>query len=63
MISIERIDVLASSGVSVLDQAAIRSVKLAAPFAPFPAELRDKADILEIIRTWQFRNDYLTSRG
>ncbi len=61
--SIERIDVLASSGVSVLDQAAIRSVKLAAPFAPFPAELRDKADILEIIRTWQFRNDYLTSRG
>lgn len=61
--SIKRIDVLASSGKSILDQAAIRSVKLAAPFAPFPAELREKADILEIIRTWQFRNNHLSSRG
>jgi protein TonB len=61
--SIKRIDVLSSSGKSVLDQAAIRSVKLAAPFAPFPSELREKADILEIIRTWQFRNNVLSSRG
>ena len=61
--SIKRIDVLASSGRNVLDQAAIRSVKLAAPFAPFPDELREKADILEIIRTWQFRNNTLSSRG
>lgn len=61
--SIQRIDILASSGKSVLDQAAIRSVKLAAPFAPFPAELRQKADVLEIIRTWQFRNNHLSSRG
>ena len=59
--SIKRIDVLASSGNGILDQAAIRSVKLAAPFDPFPEELRDKADILEIIRTWQFRNNLLTS--
>jgi protein TonB len=61
--SIKRIDVLASSGKSILDQAAIRSVKLAAPFAPFPNELREKADVLEIIRTWQFRNNTLSSRG
>jgi protein TonB len=61
--SIKRIEVLATSGKSVLDQAAIRSVKLAAPFAPFPSELREKADILEIIRTWQFRNNTLSSRG
>lgn len=61
--SIKRIDVLSSSGKNVLDQAAIRSVKLAAPFAPFPSELREKADILEIIRTWQFRNNVLSSRG
>ena len=60
---IKRIDILASSGRTVLDQAAIRSVKLAAPFEPFPPELRDKADILEIIRTWQYRNNQLTSRG
>ncbi len=61
--SIKRIDVLASSGKSILDQAAIRSVKLAAPFTPFPDALREKADILEIIRTWQFRNNMLTSSG
>lgn len=61
--SVKRIDVLSSSGKSVLDQAAIRSVKLAAPFAPFPSELREKADILEIIRTWQFRNNMLSSSG
>ncbi len=61
--SIKRIDVLATSGKSILDQAAIRSVKLAAPFAPFPEELREKADILEIIRTWQFRNNTLSSRS
>lgn len=60
---IKSIDILASSGRTVLDQAAIRSVKLAAPFAPFPPELRDKADILEIIRTWQYRNNQLTSSG
>ncbi len=61
--SIKRIEILSSSGKNVLDQAAIRSVKLAAPFAPFPSELREKADILEIIRTWQFRNNVLSSRG
>lgn len=61
--SIKSIDILSSSGKSILDQAAIRSVRLAAPFAPFPSELRQKADILEIIRTWQFRNDQLSSRG
>jgi protein TonB len=59
--SIQDIIVLVSSGQSVLDNAAIRSVRLAAPFAPFPDSLRSKADILEIIRTWQFRNNVLTS--
>lgn len=60
---VKRIEVLASSGSSLLDQAAIRSVRLAAPFDPFPPSIREKADILEIIRTWQFRHDRLTSRG
>ena len=58
---IKEINVLVSSGQALLDQAAIRSVQLAAPFAPFPENLREKADILEIIRTWQFRNNMLTS--
>ena len=46
-----------SSGHKLLDDAAIRIVKLSAPFAPFPAEIRKETDILDIIRTWQFRNN------
>lgn len=61
--SIKAIEVLASSGSPILDQAAIRSVRLAAPFEPFPPAIRRKADILEIIRTWEFRAGRLTSHG
>ena len=43
-----------SSGEPVLDAAAQDIVRLAAPFAPFPAELRMKYDQLTIIRTWVF---------
>lgn len=52
--SLRDIEVLKSSGFRVLDEAAIRSVRLSAPFAPFPPEMRRITDILEIIRTWKF---------
>lgn len=52
--SIRGIEVLKSSGYRFLDEAAMRSVRLAAPFAPFPPEMRRITDILEIIRTWKF---------
>jgi len=55
--SVRAINVRKSSGHKLLDDAAIRIVKLAAPFAPFPAEIRKETDILDIIRTWQFRNN------
>ncbi|MDO8860202.1 energy transducer TonB [Haliea sp. E1-2-M8] len=58
---LEDIQVLASSGYAVLDEAAIKIVRMAAPFAPFPAELRTSADKLEIIRTWQFEENRLSS--
>lgn len=45
------------SGHKVIDDAAISIVKLAAPFAPFPVELRKDVDILVITRTWQFLNE------
>ena len=48
---------LESSGHQVLDDAAMEIVSLAAPFAPFPDELRRTTDVLEIIRTWQFRKN------
>ena len=59
--SIQAIELLSSSGHRELDQAAIRSVRLAAPFDPFPPEVRADTDILEIVRTWQFRRNRMTS--
>ena len=55
------VQVLESSGQRTLDQAALRIVRLAAPFAPFTGDLAD-VDRLEIIRTWRFeRGDRLSS--
>lgn len=59
--SLYEVQVLESSGHSVLDQAAQRIVRLAAPYAPFTGDLAD-IDRLEIIRTWRFdRGDRLSS--
>lgn len=59
--SLYEVLVLESSGQPVLDQAAQRIVRLAAPFAPFTGDLAE-FDRLEIIRTWRFaRGDKLSS--
>jgi len=58
---LEDIQILSSSGHAVLDEAAVKIVRMAAPFAPFSAELRATTDKLEIIRTWQFRENRLSS--
>jgi len=58
---IDNIEILSSSGHAVLDEAAIRIVRMAAPFDPFPPELRATTDMLEIIRTWKFRQNRLSS--
>jgi protein TonB len=59
--SLYEVLVLESSGQPLLDQAAQRIVRLAAPFAPFSGDLAD-IDRLEIIRTWKFaRGDKLSS--
>lgn len=59
--SLYEVLVLESSGQPVLDQAAQRIVRLAAPFAPFTGDLAE-FDRLEIIRTWRFaRGDRLSS--
>jgi protein TonB len=52
--SVEQVRILHSSGHKVLDDSAIRIVKLAAPFAPFPPDIREDTDVLDITRTWQF---------
>ena len=59
--SLYEVLVLESSGQPLLDQAAQRIVRLAAPFAPFTGDLSD-IDRLEIIRTGKFaRGDRLSS--
>jgi protein TonB len=52
-----------SSGNRVLDDAARRIVRLAAPYAPFPDDIRAETDLLHITRTWIFQSgNRLTSR-
>ncbi len=52
--SLERVELNRSSGHKLLDEAALRIVRLAAPFAAFPDNVRRDTDILEITRTWSF---------
>jgi len=52
--TISGITLLRSSGHKVLDDAAMRIVRLSAPFSPFPEDIRTETDVLHIIRTWEF---------
>jgi len=60
--SLEDIQVLSSSGYAVLDEASIKIVRMAAPYSPFPPELKATTDKLEIIRTWHYRENQLSSQ-
>lgn len=52
--TLREVRILESSGHKSLDDAALRIVRLAAPYQQFPVEMRKKYDQLEIIRTWKF---------
>lgn len=52
--SVESMEISKSSGNRILDAAAMRIVKLAAPYAPLPPDIRKDTDILVITRTWTF---------
>jgi len=65
--SLEGVEIRRSSGNRILDEAALRIVKLAAPFAPFPPDIAsgDRSvtcysgdcgltEVLNITRTWMF---------
>ena len=59
---VEQVEVTRSSGHKVLDQAAVRIVRLAAPFDRFPDNIRRDTDVLHITRTWTFtRQDQLVA--
>lgn len=60
--SIKSINVIQSSGQKVLDAAAERIVRLAAPFPPAPRST-ERIDELNITRTWRFQpNNVLQTR-
>jgi protein TonB len=52
--SVESMQIRRSSGMPELDEAALRIVQLAAPFAPLPTDIRSQVDVLHITRTWKF---------
>ncbi len=54
--SVKEITIRRSSGHQVLDDSAMRIVKLASPFARFPDNISKEVDILHITRTWKFLN-------
>lgn len=51
--TVERAEVVDSSGQPLLDQAALRIVRLAEPYPPLPATT-EEVDVLHVTRTWQF---------
>ncbi|HEY5863747.1 MAG TPA: TonB family protein [Casimicrobiaceae bacterium] len=60
--SLENVEVRKSSGQRVLDAAAVKIVRMSAPFGAFPADIRRDTDILTVARTWTFtKGDELTS--
>jgi protein TonB len=60
--SIEKVQIDRSSGMQVIDQAALNIVKMAAPFSRFPAQMSEKYQVFDIVATWTFtRSDKLTT--
>ena len=52
--TVESVRLDRSSGLKVLDEAAFRIVRMAAPYGEFPADIRRDTDLLVITRTWFF---------
>jgi periplasmic protein TonB len=55
--TIDSIRITKSSGNPELDEAAIKIVRMCAPFPPLPAALRNELDILLITRVWKFTDE------
>jgi protein TonB len=52
--SIYNAEISRSSGHKVLDQAAMRILRMAGPFGPIPRETLGGATVLSFARTWYF---------
>lgn len=51
--AVERVDIVQSSGIPLLDESALRIAKLAEPYPPLP-KTQENPDILNVVRTWRF---------
>ena len=61
--SLENVEVNRSRATRILDAAAVKIVEMAAPYAPFPPDIKRDTDILNITRTWTFtKGDELVSQ-
>ncbi len=61
--SIREIVVRRSSRHKLLDQSALRILRLAAPFEAFPQEIRQEYDVLRFVYEWRFLGDGNLGRG
>ncbi len=52
--NVRHAEITKSSGNKELDSAALRIVKMAAPFGKFPDDIRKDTDVISISRTWTF---------
>jgi protein TonB len=59
---LDNVEIRRSSGQKVLDDAALRIVRMSAPFSKFSPELKHEMDIIGFARTWTFtRADELST--
>jgi len=56
--TVESIDIMRSSGIREVDQAAVRIVQMCTPYAPLPNNISEHVDILHITRTWRFETGF-----
>lgn len=59
--TLEDVNLIKSSGQTLLDDIAIRSVRNSAPYPSFSEPIRKETDIIHITRTWEFRYGKVTS--
>ena len=56
--TVESIDIMRSSGIGEVDEAAVRIVQMCAPYSPLPDNISSQVDILHITRTWRFETGF-----
>ena len=60
---LQSVEINRSSGVPVLDEAALRIVRMSAPYAEFPDDIKRDTDLITITRKWSFtREDLLQTQ-